>query len=209
MENATSTKKQKSTLYPIIFMFVLTAILTAILALLNEQTKPVIEKKQALETQQKVLNVFGIGPEDPSDENIAKTFEENVVAKDYDGSERELFALVEDGKETAFAVPVAGPGLWGPIEGYVGITSDFTKLTGIEFTQQEETPGLGGRITEDEYKNQYRDLEIDKNKSGSYVVNNPAADGNVDAISGATQTSSYVTSLVNDGLDKFLEKVDK
>ncbi|MDY6066045.1 MAG: FMN-binding protein [Finegoldia sp.] len=209
MEKTQTTKKKKSTVYPVVFMFVLTAILTAILAFLNEKTKPIIQEKQALETQQKVLSVFDIEPEDPSDENIKKTFEENVVAKDYSESERELFALVQDGKEVAFAIPVEGPGLWGPIEGYVGISGDFKKLTGIEFTEQQETPGLGGRITEDEYKEQYRGLEIDGRSEGSYVANKPASDGNIDAISGATQTSSFTVDLVNEGLDKFLKKVDK
>ena len=50
-----------------------------------------------------------------------------------------------------------GPGLWGSIEGYVAISKDYSTILGLTFITQSETPGLGGRIGEEEYLSQFRD----------------------------------------------------
>ncbi len=106
----------------------------------------------------------------------------------------------------AYAVPINGPGLWGSISGYIGVSEDLTKTTGLEFIKQDETPGLGGRITEDAYKNQFRGLDISNYTDKNIVINRPASGGNIDAISGATQTSTFVVNMINEDLDEFIKK---
>ena len=199
--------KKKSVVYPVIFMLGLTLVLTLALALLNHVTTPTIEFNQDIELKQKILNVFNILPEDTSASNIDKTFKDNVEEEDYKGNK--LYILKQDGEEKAYAVPINGPGLCGSISGYVGITKDMKKLVGIEFIKQDETPGLGGRITEDEYKNQYRDLDISKPVDGKIVINKPANGGNIDAISGATQTSTFVVNMINEDVNEFIENGGK
>lgn len=199
--------KKKSVVYPVIFMLGLTLVLTLALALLNHVTTPTIEFNQDIELKQKILNVFNILPEDTSASNIDKTFKDNVEEEDYKGNK--LYILKQDVEEKAYAVPINGPGLWGSISGYVGITKDMKKLVGIEFIKQNETPGLGGRITEDEYKNQYRDLDISKPVDGKIVINKPANGGNIDAISGATQTSTFVVNMINEDVNDFIENGGK
>ena len=95
------------------------------------------------------------------------------------------------------------PHLWEPSP------KDMKKLVGIEFIKQDETPGLGGRITEDEYKNQYRDLDISKPVEGKIVINKPANGGNIDAISGATQTSTFVVNMINEDVNEFIKNGGK
>ena len=181
--------------------------MTLALALLNHVTTPTIEFNQDIELKQKILNVFNILPEDTSASNIDKTFKDNVAEEDYKGNK--LYILKQDGEEKAYAVPINGPGLWGSISGYVGISKDMKKLVGIEFIKQDETPGLGGRITEDEYKNQYRDLDISKPVDGKIVINKPANGGNIDAISGATQTSTFVVNMINEDVNEFIKNGGK
>lgn len=199
--------KKKSVVYPVIFMLGLTLVLTLALALLNQVTTPTVKFNQDIELKHKILNVFNILPEDTSASNIDKTFKDNVVEEDYKGNK--LYILKKDGEEKAYAVPINGPGLWGSISGYVGITKDMKKLVGIEFIKQDETPGLGGRITEDEYKNQYRDLDISKPVDGKIVINKPANGGNIDAISGATQTSTFVVNMINEDVNEFIKNGGK
>ncbi|MDU6599364.1 FMN-binding protein, partial [Finegoldia magna] len=177
------------------------------LALLNQVTTPTVKFNQDIELKHKILNVFNILPKDISPSNIDKTFKDNVTEEDYKGNK--LYILKQDGEEKAYAVPVNGPGLWGSISGYVGITKDMKKLVGIEFIKQDETPGLGGRITEDEYKNQYRDLDISKPVDGKIVINKPANGGNIDAISGATQTSTFVVNMINEDVNEFIKNGGK
>ena len=197
-------KKKKSIVYPVVFMFALALLLTLALAFLNEVTAPVVEFNQDIELKKKILNVFDILPSDADAAAIDKVFKDNVVSEDYDGKNLYIY---KSGEETlAYAVPINGPGLWGSISGYIGVTNDLTKTTGLEFIKQDETPGLGGRITEYAYKNQFRGLDISNYTDKNIVINRPASGGNIDAISGATQTSTFVMNMINEDLDEFIKK---
>ncbi len=196
-------KKKQSFLYPAIFMIVLSAILTFALAFLNEQTKPVVAMNQEVELQSKILYVFDIDTPSDDPEEISRVFEENVEEEEYNG--QSLYKHVENGETVAYAVPFDGPGLWGSIDGYVGVTEDLTTTTGIEFITQSETPGLGGRIGEEPYKSQFRGIDISNPQGDRLIVARPAQGGNIDAISGATQTSTYVENMVNEDLGAFIE----
>ena len=50
------------------------------------------------------------------------------------------------GEQEAVAVRFSGPGVWGPIKGFLALESDRKTIRGITFYEQEETPGLGGEI---------------------------------------------------------------
>ncbi|NLY19825.1 MAG: FMN-binding protein [Tissierellia bacterium] len=195
--------KKKSMVYPVVFMLVLAGVLTAILAFINEQTLPTIQFNEEIELKEKILNVFDILPENATPEIIDTNFNESITTEDYEGNP--LYIYKQNGETVAYAVPFDGPGLWGSINGYLGITADKNTITGIEFIKQEETPGLGGRIAEDEYKNQYRDLDISNIVNNEIIINRPAPGGNVDAIAGATQTSTFVTNMLNEDVIAFIE----
>lgn len=72
----------------------------------------------------------------------------------------------------------------------------------MEFISQNETPGLGGRISENPYKEQYRNIDI-SGRDNNFIMNNPSPDGNIDAIAGATQTSNFVTQMINKALSEY------
>lgn len=196
--------KKKSIAYPIVFMLILSAVLVFVLAFINKLTTPKIEFNSEIELKSKILYVFDIPVDSENPEEIDKVFNENVEEKDYEDTK---YYVYKKGDEVeAYAVPIEGPGLWGTITGYIGVNKDFTETTGIEFIKQEETPGLGGRISEAPYKEQYRGIDISTPTDGKYVINKPANGGNIDAIAGATQTSTFVTDMINDDLKTFIEK---
>lgn len=197
-------KKKKSMAYPVVFMLVLTGVLTLALAFINQKAEPIIEFNQEVELKQKILYVFNILPEGASPEEVNEIFDEKVVDLDKPFNDRAVYALKEDNNEVAYAVPISGPGLWGSIEAYLGVSKDMKIVTGIEFIKQEETPGLGGRISEADYKNQYRELDISNPVGNEIIINRPAEGGNVDAIAGATQTSSFVTKMLNTDVQEFI-----
>lgn len=195
--------KKKSFIYPVVFMIVLTGILTFLLAVINQVSLPVIEFNQEIELKQKILTVFDILPEGATSKEIDSIFNENIKEEKFNDSP--LYILEENGTTVAYAVPFNGPGLWGSIDGYLGVNADLKTVTGIEFIKQEETPGLGGRIAEPEYKEQYRNLDISDSSSGEIIINKPAPGGNVDAITGATQTSTFVTNMLNEDVMAFIK----
>lgn len=196
--------KKKSIAYPIVFMLILSAVLVFVLAFINKLTTPKIEFNSEIELKSKILYVFDIPVDSENPEEIDKVFNENIEEKDYEDTK---YYVYKKGDEVeAYAVPIEGPGLWGTITGYIGVNKDFTETTGIEFIKQDETPGLGGRISEAPYKEQYRGIDISTPTDGKYVINKPANGGNIDAIAGATQTSTFVTDMINDDLKTFIEK---
>ena len=84
----------------------------------------------------------------------------------------------------------------GAIKLSVGLKEDGT-ITGIEFLEINDTPGLGLKAKEPEFKSQFAGkkaeaLSVTKSGSGS--------DNEIAAISGATITSSATTNAVNAAL---------
>jgi Na+-transporting NADH:ubiquinone oxidoreductase subunit C len=77
------------------------------------------------------------------------------------------------------------------------VEKDLKTLTGIEFIKQNETPGLGGRITESWFKEQFR------GKRWPLTVvpeGDPAGDQEFQAITGATNTTNAVRDILNNRL---------
>jgi electron transport complex protein RnfG len=107
-------------------------------------------------------------------------------------------ALAEDGKRLAgYCLTVTPKGYGGPLEIVVGIT-ETGKLRAIRVLSHSETPGLGAKAPLPAFSGQYENREAE----GLILVKGaPSKDDEVQAISGATITSSAVTCGVNAALD--------
>lgn len=194
---------KKSFSFPIIFMIIITAIFTFVLAFLNHSTAERVALNQEIELSRKLLYIFDITPPSEDPEDILKVFEEKITSMPYEDSL--IYVYHGDNDEIlGYAVPVSGPGLWGSVEAYVGISHDYSTILGLDFIFHSETPGLGGRISEEDFKEQFRGLDLTKASDGNYIIYRPAPGGNVDAIAGATLTSKSVSNFINEDLDKFL-----
>lgn len=195
---------KKSFSFPIIFMILLTAFFTAILALLNYSTAEKIAYNQETDLRKTILYVFDIDAKAGNPALIEEAFKDNITEEKM--GDDVVYTVIENGETKGYAFPVGGTGLWGSIEGYVGISADYTKLLGIDFVAHSETPGLGGRISEDIYKDQFRDMDLSEAKDGNYIVYRPAPGGNADAIAGATLTSQSVSKFINVDIENFIKE---
>ena len=101
------------------------------------------------------------------------------------------------GNITGYALKVSSKGFGGDVTMALGLTPDGA-VNKISFTELNETAGLGMRANEDSFKDQFA------GKSGSVTY---GEDG-VEAMSGATVTSTAVKNAVNAGLN-FYETVLK
>lgn len=144
-------------------------------------------------------------------EELQGTFLEGRAAVEvYEGKD-------EQGKVFAYGLSLYGKGLWGTLEGFGVISADLKTMIGIDFTKQVETPGLGARIIEKEYKYFFRNLDLSrfseanagqkpvvmvKDKEQTNIENST---NSVEAITGATQTSQGVLNMVNDNLALYLK----
>lgn len=114
-------------------------------------------------------------------------------------------------------LPVYGKGLWSTLFGYLAVDADGQTIKGLTFYQHGETPGLGGEVENQMWKQQWqgRYLYGEEGTPAAGVAKGPAAEEDrhlVDGLSGATITSTGVTNLVRywtseEGFKPFLEKV--
>ncbi|SRR6056297_58822 len=187
---------QETYYYPVIFMVLVTVVFISVLAYLNDSTRETIETAGQINEKESILYVLGID-HDPSIKGIQAAYEEGVSEEPFG------FVAKESGIEAFF---FTGSGLWGDIEGFISISGDMKTLEGLTFTKQSETPGLGGRIEEMWYKEQFRGVEIDS-AEGVPLVYKPEPGGNVDAISGATSTSKAVLNILNPFIEEKLDEL--
>ncbi len=179
----------KSYSYTMVFMVVVSIILTTILAVTNTSFLPKINDNAWLAEQEALLDAFGIVVEDPQ-----AFFEDNVREKDF-GVVKGYELL---GESPAYALPFEGAGLWGAIHGYLALDSELEHILGITFTDQVETPGLGGRIDEVQFRDQFRQVEMKPLSYGEELH----------AITGATQTSGSVLRIINDFYERILPELE-
>ncbi len=178
-------------IYTLGYMVVLTGILVFALAFAYEGFKPQIASNEQIRERRAVLDSLGLD-RGLDDEEVNASFDALIKAGEVKGSE--AYVYEEAGDVKGYALPFTGAGLWGSISGYLGVNADMTQTTGIVFTVQSETPGLGGRIDEVQYKEQFRGLPV---RASSPLAYGNHGDYEVDAITGATQTSNAVLKMVN------------
>ena len=175
---------------PVVVMAVLTIICISIVSGIHLSTQDLVIANEGLMLKKAVLYAGGI--ELPgSNAEINALYDQRV---EEDG---ELFRISgPGGMIESWAFLINGPGLWGEIEMVAAFNSDFSRFTGVEFTKQNETPGLGARITEDWFKQQLRGKRFPLTMAAEGM--SAPADDQIDSITGATRTSGYVLQLFNE-----------
>ncbi len=191
-------------IYTIIFSFVVTFAFVFFLALANVGTEDIVEENGRLASARAVLSALDI-PYDRGDrEGIFTRFNAIEANETEDGL---TWYRAEVGGEDYYALRTNGAGLWGNIEVVMGFNEDVDRYVGLEIIEQNETPGLGGRITEDWYKAQFAGQRIpDYVFQGQNLRQAPAGTGaatdynddEVDAITGATRTSEAMKVIVSE-----------
>ena len=134
----------------------------------------------------------------------------NPVVKDpkatkdpLEGLVLELFAQKgEDGKPSAYVVPLYGKGLWGTMYGFLTLGGpQFNDIHALVFYEHIETPGLGGEVENPRWKALWDGKKV-RDADGAYqirVIKGSAPTDSlheVDGLSGATITSRGVTNLL-------------
>ena len=109
---------KKTFWYPIVFMSILTAIFTFVLAFMEVSTADKVAENQKYDLQTKILYVFDIPVSDTSVDGVNSLFTQKI---EEDG---DLFIYKDGDTVLGYAFPAAGPGLWGGIVAYVGISED-------------------------------------------------------------------------------------
>jgi Na+-transporting NADH:ubiquinone oxidoreductase subunit C len=124
---------------------------------------------------------------------------------------QQVYVYMPNGTPELYVLPVYGPGLWGPMYGFLVLEGDVNTVKGLSFYQHKETPGLGAKVELDSWKNLWKGKKAFAEAGnvnivvGSKNIKNDAPktdDGYIDGLSGATLTTAGVNDLIRFWLGK-------
>ena len=192
--------KKDSILYTVVFSFIVTFLFVFLLAIANESTSGIVQQNQELARQKAVLSAMAVPFK--TDEEV-RTLYGSIETVEKEGVK--LFKGSREGK-TIYAKEFSGSGLWGTITGILAVDDTVSQIVGIQIVTHNETPGLGGRIADPWFKEQFRGLKVKKGKiqvtfgaeAGSGKTNKE--EGIADGITGASRTSQAMDTILNNEL---------
>ena len=182
---------------------VITLVSGLLLGLVNDITAGPIANQQAKEKEEAYKAVFADAASfetvtSGEDTDLESYLDENgFKAQNID---EVMLAKDDQGNELGYAFTVTtSEGYGGDIQFAMGVQDDGT-LNGISILSISETAGLGMRATTDDFKNQFKDKNVEK---FTYTKTGATSDDEIDALSGATITTNAMTNGVNAGLATF------
>lgn len=196
--------KMKKNIFKDIIIFVMITITASLcLAFVNSITKEPIALQNEQLIQDSYHSVFKEGKTFKNNQQIdtfVKDFPKIIKDKKYDFGENgitidDVLVAYNNNDETIGNVikVTTKDGYGGDITLVVGINNENC-ITGIEVLAIDETVGLGMNAKNDSFKSQYYQKEVD-----SFVITKTGkqSDQEIDAISGATITSSAFNNAIN------------
>lgn len=178
-------------------ILVLVATVSAgVLGFVNVTTRPIIKRNELSNLRESVLESVNVQYES---ENLEDKFESEFKSEELDGKDF-YFRYNEEGNLTEVAFEMSGSGFQGPITAIISLKPDLETVVGLEVLDHQETPGLGARITDEEFLRQFNGKVV---RPELLVVTDADDEENkVDAITGATRTSKAMQGIINDSVSE-------
>jgi Na+-translocating ferredoxin:NAD+ oxidoreductase subunit G len=167
--------------YPVIFLTIIVLVSVSLLLYINTFTSEVVEAQNRARIQEVLQSIFPDLTDFQEDEGLIIIYKGDSIE--------------------GYAFTASGSGYSGAINMLVGINPDHN-IKDISILSQTETPGLGSRITEKEFTEQFAGLAPD-----DIVLSRDG--GSIDAITGATISSRAVTDAVREEMSRVIEMLLK
>lgn len=208
---ATNQSSFASIIKDAMVLFIITLISGAALGFVYEITLPAIENQKLQAKKEAYQVVYADAAEFVEDaavtEQVQKAAETVLVPNGLNGITIDEAYIANDasGNKIGYVMSVTTQnGYGGAITLSLGYSLDGT-VTGMEILTINETAGMGAKATEPEFKGQFAGKQVEEFK----LTKSAASDDNqIQAISGATITSTAVTDAVNSGILFITEMVE-
>ena len=173
----------------IVVLTVIGLICGGVLSVVYQWTLPKIEQNQIRETNEAIFKVL------PGTKFYRKTSKDDLT----------YFECFDRNSERiGTAIYCKGNGYQGEIKLLIGVNADFSRFTGMTILEQVETPGLGAKITEKWFENQFKwlvttpPIEYVKGRS-------PEKPNEIQAIAGATISTQSVVKIINKAVEQWMQ----
>jgi len=135
--------------------------------------------------------------------NLAK---EAVIIKEIKIDDEIIYNLLDKfDNSIGYAFSAQGQGYQGKIKLLAVANPSLGFLAGIEVVESLETPGLGAKIQESAFKEQFNKLSI--LNEIELLKQEPTKGSQIKAITGATVSSRAVVNILNKRLEKLKEQI--
>ncbi len=191
----------KSRLKDALILFLITVVAGLALGAIYAITKEPIEQAKYQKTQNAYRTVFETAASFTDLEGFsseeATAYVQNAGYTD-DTIKGVVVAQDASGETLGYVITVTdSAGYGGDITFSVGYTNEGI-VTGYSITEINETAGLGMNAREEKFSSQYKDIPgAAEGDTFTVVKVTPSAEGQIQAISGATFTSNAMTSGMN------------
>lgn len=170
-------------------LFIITGMTGLLLGLVNQITQGPIERARAEEVRRALQAVL------PAAESFSTVAAPSGTPEGF----LDLHLGENAAGSAGYCVTVETKGYGGPIRFVVGLDTLGT-VTGLTLLASSETPGLGAKAGQGEFRNQY----VGQAPERFTVTKSPQpGEGEIQALSGATITSRAITGGVNIALETF------
>jgi len=205
------TRRRAGSGYVLLYAAAVGLVVSTLLTAVGQLTARFRQANERAEEVRHILGVLGVEVTGKGARELVALYQARVTEEQRDGL---VFYRTGGGGEEpeAYAVRFGGSGLWGPIEGFLALESDLRTVRGVSFHRQEETPGLGGEIASEKFRDQFVGKSIvgPDGETGLRVVppGTARAANEVDAVTGATMTSARVEAMLNEVIAEIVSLVE-
>lgn len=198
--------------YPVLFMVLLSLIFVGILAAMYRLSEPKIERQQREQYERAILGLCAeeiasvAGTTAPQIVNAYPGTFAKYISPLPDGTfPRKAFQVKYNDQTLSFVFDVAGKGLWGTMRALVATTPAADTILAFTVYEQMETPGLGARISESWFVDQFRRKALIVSGAAVKFELIPekqaaASSRQINQVTGATITTNAVVSMLRNEL---------
>lgn len=189
--------------YVLGYMAALCAVFGAAVSLVHYTTRNRLAANEQLNQNRVISEAFALPVAGRAPADFARAMAESleIAPERSTGESRDVYRYRDDAA-VVYGFPFSGMGFWDRINGFVTLSGDLRTIKRLRFFDHKETPGLGGRIEEAGFLDQFEGLRLDWEAGpGRMVLIGSGLDrgrfNRVDAVTGATQTSSALMDFLN------------
>ena len=196
---------KKDPKYILLFIVLISLVFGVAISAVHYATLPMLKKNEALHRNRVISKAFLLKVDGESPEAYENAINKYIAVDSLqmDGRSVELFKHKENNN---IGFVFLGLGFWEPISGVIVLDENLEKIVHLKILDQKETPGLGARIEEEWFTDQFKGLPIKWNEEQKIIIgttSNADKSNVVEAITGASQTSVALMNMLNENLAEF------
>lgn len=158
-------------------------------------------KGEGLDLEDKLLILKALDV-DYNLERIEELFDEQVTVDEAGG------LPLYKAKNGSVAFNFSGMGFQANISGLLALAPDLQTITALIILEQQETPGLGGRIAEEAFQKQFAGVAIRPEIVIVPTGHSATKPNEVDGITGATMTGNALEAILRNSIRSVIQQLE-